>query len=427
MRNNWKKVKLGDVANLQNGFAFKSIDFTQKGIKIIKIKNIASGKLNLDELSFYSGDSEKLKQFLIRDGDILISMTGSHISQLSSAVAKVTRYDFLEPALINQRVGRIYPKDNLVDNNFLYYLLSQPYVQFFWGSNAGGSANQANISPEIIKRFEFNLPPKSTQQIIGNVLNSFDSKIKILENENKTLESLGQLLFKRWFVDFEFPNEEGNPYKSSGGKMIESDIGLIPNLWKTGKLVDFDAKVTDFVANGSFASLKENVTLYNEKNFALFLRNTDLKSNFKEKTYVDEHSYNFLKKTQLHGGEIIISNVGDIGSVYLCPYLDLHMVLGNNTISLTSKFQSYFYTLFTNKIGKKMIESITGGSAQPKFNKTDFRNLQLLRPTDTILIRFEMAIWGIYKKILQNTQDSLMLGEVRDYLLPKLMKGEIYL
>lgn len=85
--------------------------------------------------------------------------------------------------------------------------------------------------------------------------------------------------------------------------------------------------VTDYVANGSFASLKENVTLYQDKNYAYFIRNTDLKAD-SFSVFVDEHSYNFLSKSTLYGNEVIISNVGDVGSVFLCPILDQPMTLG---------------------------------------------------------------------------------------------------
>lgn len=409
-KNNWKKTKLSNTLYL-----VKNLNTNNKSTtKYFGLEHLDQGGFTYNGY----GDSQNLLsgKFCFQKGDILLGKLRPYFRKIIIAPFE---------GICSTDIWVIRTKPEFDKKYMFYFLANQPFIDYISKSSSGTKMPRADWN--FVKQSEWTIPPLNQQKSTAKILSSLDDKIELLREENKILESIAQLLFKRWFVDFEFPNEEGKPYKSSGGKMIESDIGLIPNLWKTGKLVDFDAKVTDFVANGSFASLKENVTLYNEKNFALFLRNTDLKSNFKEKTYVDEHSYNFLKKTQLHGGEIIISNVGDVGSVYLCPYLDLPMVLGNNTISLSSKFQSYFYTLFTNKIGKKMIESITGGSAQPKFNKTDFRNLQLLRPSDRILIRFEVAMWQLYNKILKNTQDSIMLTEVRDYLLPKLMSGEISL
>ncbi len=80
---------------------------------------------------------------------------------------------------------------------------------------AGGSANQANISPSQIKDIEIQLPPLEEQEKIANILSSLDDKIELNNEMNKTLEEMAQSIFKRWFVDFEFPNEDGEPYKSS--------------------------------------------------------------------------------------------------------------------------------------------------------------------------------------------------------------------
>ena len=186
-------------------------------------------------------------------------------------------------------------------------------------------------------------------------------------------EAQAQALFKNWFVDFA-------PFKD--GKFVESELGLIPEGWRVERLGEMPLTVTDYVANGSFASLKENVTLFEDVNYAYFIRNTDLKSkNFS--VFVDEHSYNFLSKSKLEGGEIIISNVGDVGSVHLCPYLDRPMTLGNNIIMVKPQnniYSNFLFILFKWNYGQKLIQSIKGGSAQPKFNKTDFKSLKIIVP-----------------------------------------------
>ena len=217
---------------------------------------------------------------------------------------------------------------------------------------------------------------------------------------------MAQTIFKEWFGKYQIGDE-------------------LPEGWRVGKLGDFKAKITDFVANGSFASLKENVTLFNHTEHALFIRNTDLKSDFKEKIYVDKKAYEFLSKTKLFGGEIIISNVGDVGSVHICPHLKIPMTLGNNIIMLKSEYNYFFYTLFKSRIGQHLISTITGGSAQPKFNKTDFRNMGLIIPPNNLLNNFELASSKFFQKILKNKEHILSLTKTRDTLLPKLMSGQV--
>lgn len=84
---------------------------------------------------------------------------------------------------------------------------------------------------------------------------------------------------------------------------------------------------------------------------------------------MDKKSYEFLSKTKLYGGEIIISNVGDVGSVHFCPYFEIPMTLGNSVIMFRSNYQYYFYTMFKSRIGQHLIDSITGGSAQLKLTQ----------------------------------------------------------
>ena len=234
---------------------------------------------------------------------------------------------------------------------------------------------------------------------------------------NNNLEQQAVLLFKEWFTDFE----------CTSGNVIETKFGKIPNTFKLLKNGELPVIVTDYVANGSFASLKANVTLYQDPNYAYFIRNTDLKSGTFE-VFVDEHSYNFLSKSTLYGGEIIISNVGDVGSVFLCPKLDKPMTLGNNIIMLRPEqdnLQYYLYIWFKWLYGQSLIQGIKGGSAQPKFNKTDFKNLPIYLPPDSLLEQFHQTVKPMFELIEKNNAENLSLTVTRDTLLPKLMSGEL--
>ena len=209
--------------------------------------------------------------------------------------------------------------------------------------------------------------------------------------------------------------------------MVDTQFGLIPDTFRLLKNGELPLAVTDYVANGSFASLKANVTLYQGPNYAYFIRNTDLKSGTFE-VFVDKHSYDFLSKSTLHGGEIIISNVGDVGSVFLCPKLEKPMTLGNNIIMLRPEqdnMRYYLYIWFKWLYGQSLIQGITGGSAQPKFNKTDFKNLQIFLPPDDLLEQFHQIVKPMFELIDENNIESQTLTITRDTLLPRLMSGEL--
>lgn len=224
------------------------------------------------------------------------------------------------PMAFNQSCYGLRAKEGLVDEEYLYYLIKHNVVVL--KKNTHGSVFDT-ITRDTFDDIEVELPSLVEQKIVASILRDLDDKIEVNNKINKNLEQQTVLLFKKWFIEFD----------NSSKNMLETRFGLVPESFKLLKNGELPLVVTDYVANGSFASLKANVTLYQEPNYAYFIRNTDLKSGTFE-VFVDEHSYNFLSKSTLYGGEIIISNVGDVGSVFLCPKLDKPMTLGNNIIML---------------------------------------------------------------------------------------------
>lgn len=302
---------------------------------------------------------------------------------------------------------------------YLFALLKSNYVIAelqHLAETRSGTFPQITFTSELAP-MKVNLPDKKTQKQIVSILSSIEQKIDSNEKINNNLEQQAVLLFKKWFIEFD----------NTSKNMVETRFGLIPDSFKLLKNGELPLVVTDYVANGSFASLKANVTLYQEPNYAYFIRNTDLKSGTFE-VFVDEHSYKFLSKSTLYGGEIIISNVGDVGSVFLCPKLDKPMTLGNNIIMLRPEQENlryYLYIWFKWLYGQSLMQGIKGGSAQPKFNKTDFKNLPIFLPPDNLLEQFHQIIKPMFELIDENNVEKQTLTIARDTLLPRLMSGEL--
>lgn len=160
-------------------------------------------------------------------------------------------------------------------------------------------------------------------------------------------------------------------------KFKETKIGTIPNSWEVKPIKEITEIVTDYVANGSFASLAENVTYKNEEDVAVLIRLVDYNNDFQGKfVFIDEHAYEFLGKSKLYGDEIIISNVGAVGTVFRCPKLKYKMSLAPNSIMVKFKGNDDFYFHWLRGYnGQQMLKSIVTGSAQPKFNKTNFKEM----------------------------------------------------
>ena len=154
----------------------------------------------------------------------------------------------------------------------------------------------------------------------------------------------------------------------------------MPDGWAWSRLEPIASLITDYVANGSFASLKANVRTYKEKNYALFVRTVDFANNFKgDLSYIDKESYDFLEKSKLYGGELMLSNIGaSIGKVFKVPHLDTPMSLAPNAIILrffNDITCDYFEYVFKSFVGQNYLQFLSGGAAMPKFNKTDLRAL----------------------------------------------------
>lgn len=309
-------------------------------------------------------------------------------------------------------------KEGIADKDYLYYLVCSPEVREPAIKSMVGSSGRQRVQTDVVKNLEIDVPPLVEQEKIGSFLKAFDDKIALNDRINKNLEQQAVVLFRSWFTTF---------CLSSNRPRVNSEFGEIPEDFAVVKVGSLPMLVTDYVANGSFASLKANVNLYQEPNYAYFIRNTDLKSG-SFSVFVDQHSYEFLSKSTLYGGEIIISNVGDVGSVFLCPKLDGRMTLGNNIIMLRPEddhLRYYLYIWFKYLQGQALIQGIKGGSAQPKFNKTDFKNTSVLIPPKDILTRFHETVAPMFEMISQRQTEIAYLADLRDTLLPKLMSGEI--
>lgn len=158
----------------------------------------------------------------------------------------------------------------------------------------------------------------------------------------------------------------------------------IPDSWEWAYVQDYSLVITDYVANGSFKTLRENTHKTKIDGYALFVRTQDLSNNFSTKIFIDKASYDFLDKSKLFGGEVILPNIGgSIGKVFRIPNMDIPMSLAPNSVMLkfmnmtTNRFFEFF---IKSAYGKQLLDTIKGGSATPKFSKTELRESLLPVP-----------------------------------------------
>jgi type I restriction enzyme, S subunit len=271
-----------------------------------------------------------------------------------------------------------------------------------------------NISLQQMRNYDFGIPSNiDEQKAIAKILSDLDSKIELLQKQNKTLEQIGQTIFKQWFVDFEFPNEEGKPYKSSGGKMIESELGDIPEGWNIGNygdLLEFERGVEPGSKN--YLDKKEEETV-------LFHRVGDLVSD--STLYVKK---DILKNKFCLFEDILVSFDGTVGRVRF-GLKGSYSTGIRKVYSKSNKFSNNFiYFLMKSKFIQNKITEFAKGTTILHAGESINHFITAI-PDDEILILFQKTTDSLFKALINNTKEIKNLQKIRDLLLPKLMSGQI--
>lgn len=293
------------------------------------------------------------------------------------------------------------------DNTYMYYSLINENLY-----NLRIGSSQPLITQSTLKKVKVNLPEYSEQKAITKILSDLDEKIETNNKINKKLEEMAQAIFKQWFVDFEFPNEYGKPYKSSSGEMVESELGIIPKGWKVGSIYE----VANVIYGAPFSSKK-----FNEDKIGLpLIRIRDLKT-AKPSFYTEEKHKN---ATKVKTGDILVGMDAEFTPTIWRGnegYL-------NQRVCMFKSNKDYLHDYFIYEIIKpymNLMEFSKVGKTVIHLGKGDIDNMKIVIPKRDILKLFYKIIDPIYSKLIEVANENRILTDLRDTLLPKLMSGEI--
>lgn len=404
---------LDNIAEFQKGFAFKSKDFKESGVKIVKVSNLTDESIHANSCICIDNQlALNYKQYELNKNDIIITTVGSWPTNPASVVGKVVRVPTeMKGSLLNQNAVRVRSNER-TNQKYLYYLLKiNDFKEYIIGT-AQGSANQASITQKDIKNFKYDIHELVEQKVIANILSTIDEKIENNNQINENLQSLSQLLFKQWFVDFNFPNEEDLPYKSSGGEMVDSEIGLIPENWKVILLNEIF----------SFTKGKKPKEIYEQ-----YFQGS--------KIYLTIDVLNRRSILYTSGDKVVLAKKKDIlmvmdGASSGTLYYGMDGIVGSTLSKIEPKNKGLtndiiFYLL---KLYENDIRSNLTGSAIPHTDKGYINNLKFAIPNDkNITIKISEILSDFRDKKIINDEESFNLANLRDTLLPKLMNGEINL
>ena len=326
----------------------------------------------------------------------------------------------------NQQINSIVPNEK-IDYLFLYYYFKTK-KEYLKNMSGGGSVYN-NLSKSKFEKLKVVLPSLNEQKSIVKILSDLDEKIEVGRKMNEILEELGQTLFKRWFVDFEFPNEKRKPYKSSSSEMTESELGEIPEGWEIKELGDFIDVQKGLSYKGKFLVDNGGIPMANLGTFKP-------PGGFKPeglKCYVGEYKDRNLVKP----GDIIVANTditqnADVlGSPSIIPrnigsdkVLFTHHIFAirHKEGSLTNYF---LYFLLQSPDYRARSKGFATGTTVLAIPKEAILELQFVCSPDEIRKRFDSVVKPVFDRITLNSEQIESLSKTRDLILPKLMTGKI--
>jgi type I restriction enzyme S subunit len=409
----WKEYKLGTLINSIS----KTYKFSNEKVCFLNTSDTLEGKV-INHNYFDPKDLPGQAKKSIELNDILYS-------EIRPANKRYAFIDFnVEKYVVSTKlmVLRIIDSEVITPKYLYYFLTSDEIVQLLQMLAESRSGTFPQIRFEEISLLDIKLPPINIQNSIVELISSIDEKIEVNNKINQELEKLAQTLFKQWFIDFEFPNENGKPYKSSGGEMVESHLGEFPKGWETKTLND----ITN-ISIGRTPPRQEHqwfstdindvkwISIRDMGNCGAYIHNT---SEFLTEDAITKFNIPIIEKNTL-----IMSFKLTVGRVSITT----ERMLSNEAIAHLNIKNSEIYPEFLYLFLKQFNFDSLGSTSSiaTAVNSKSIKSLPLIFPKIDILSKFEEIIIPLFSRIKNLTFENKDITNLRDTLLPKLISGEL--
>lgn len=405
-------TRIGDIADVFDG-PHATPPKTENGPYFLSISSLSNGRLDLSKSARLSENSfvSWTKRVTPQAGDLLFS----YETRLGEAalMPKGVR------ACLGRRMGLLRPNKSKVIPEFLLYSFLAPAFQNQIERNTITGATVNRIALNQLPDFEIRIPPIDQQVSISKLLNSIDHKIDLNKQSNAELEAMAKLIYDYWFVQFDFPDENGKPYKDSGGKMVwcEQLKREIPEGWETVSL----GKVTRTILGGTPAS---NNPEYWEDGAIPWLSSGEV-SEFpvvSSNEFVTEKGIHKSAAKVLAKGTTVISIVRHLR----VSFLAIEAATNQSVVGICENetLKSPFLCLMLQRDIPRLM-TLRTGAQQPHINKEEVDRVSFAKPPADILNGFYSIVQPFFGMIESNTLQNQELAHLRDWLLPKLMSGQV--
>ncbi|MBI3289929.1 restriction endonuclease subunit S [Candidatus Microgenomates bacterium] len=396
----WQKVRLGEVAN---DIRVLYVPKKDEHLKYVGLEHIEQGTLRLSDIGDSAATQSAKKTF--QENDILFGT-------LRAYFRKVVKLKF--SGVCSTDIAVLRAKSGF-DHNFLFYFIANPYFIKF-ASNPGDGTRMPRAKWNHLAQTEWLLPDYREQKRIGDALSLLDDKIEVNSNIAKTLEEMGQALFKEWFVHFRFSGYEK-------AEFMDSELGKIPEKWRVGKVNDLIKIISGYPFSSSLYTTDKKalgvVTIRNVQDGDFI---TECDSSIKREAVPKSMS----SECHLQNGDVLLSLTGNVGRV--CFVYGGKYLLNQRVAKLIPRRNenlAYTYFLFRQNLMQNYLINLAKGSAQPNLSPVETSDTPIIVPTKEVLDIFNSISGPIYQKLVDNKNENQKLAGLRDLLLPKLMKGDI--
>lgn len=404
--NEWERVTLNEISidgKGSYGIAAAAVPYSKDLNTYLRITDITDDGVLIKE-GLKSVDDKNSENYLLKPNDIVFARTGNSTGRCyfyDGRDGKLVYAGFLIKFSLDP--GKLNPK-------FMrYYTLSDEYKN--WVASFSSGSTRGNINAKTYGDMIINLPPREQQDSLVSILSTLDEKIEVNNKINKTLEEMAQAIFKHWFVDFEFPNEDGEPYKSSGGEMVDSELGPIPKGWAVKKLTEIAEITMGQSPNGSS---------FNEEGMGsvFYQGRTDF-----TKRYPIRRLYTTEPKRMALKGDILMSVRAPVGDLNIA---NEECCIGRGLCAVRSRDNHNSFIFYTMMQLKNVFDVFNGeGTVFGSIGKDDLNSIKIAYPANQVLNKFECTVSRLDCKYLYLDKENRILSKIRDTLLPKLMSGEI--
>lgn len=421
----WPRVKVSELCELIVDCINKTAPRVERvtPYKMIRTPNIKKGKIDLAGCRYVEKETyEKwTRRATVNKGDVLLTR--------EAPMGEAGLVNFEDTVFLGQRIMQYRVNPKKLDPNYLLYAFLSPDLQFQFRKHDSTGSTVSHIRVPDCSEFEINTPPLSVQKQISKVLRDIDDKIERNNRINAELEAMAKTLYDYWFVQFDFPDANGNPYKASGGKMVYDPVlkREIPVGWSLVPL-EYFADVID--PHPSHRAPKEvehgfpfaGIGDIDESGNIAISKARKIDEEFVEK---QERDYAIGDYSLGYG------RVGTVGKVVRLKKQKFRYALSPTLSVINPKkpeYAGYIYTVIKSEEFYKNVLKNTSGTTRPAIGIQLLRKIPMLKPRNEhadMFERYEKITRELFEKTSIANQESQELIELRDWLLPMLMNGQV--